>query len=57
MDEATGRKRGVRCIDDKLHPPDAGWGERVYLVVVPTSGVCVCVLGGEGVRGLGEEGV
>lgn len=31
--EANGVHRAVRCSGDKLHPPDDGWADRVYLVV------------------------
>lgn len=30
----TGSLRAVRCTGDKLHPPDRGWGKRLYFVVM-----------------------
>ena len=27
--------RGVRLLDGKLRPPDSGWGNSVYLCVIP----------------------
>lgn len=31
----TGSFRGIRLSDNKLHPPDNGWKNQIYLVVFP----------------------
>ena len=35
----SGRRRGVRVVDNKCFPPQEKWGERVYKVVVPETDV------------------
>lgn len=31
----TGTMRGVRLVEGRLHPPDSGWGNLVYVCVFP----------------------